>query len=638
MTDDAVNDHFDHLAELLEIERKAEVEENRRRLDNLPLAVRESLGKTVTRLTIDGIDEGMGGYPRVHLSRVARDEPLAPFHGMNQGDNVRLTFPEGTQPAFVDGTLDQVEGYRVAIAVDVRMPESMPSGRCFVDLLGSDATHRRMMKALQQAARSKLPEHTRLRAVLHGLSVPMAKGPEDLGFFNDALNSWQKDAVVGAHAAEDVFVVHGPPGTGKTTVLVEIIRQAAAKGLRILATAPSNVAVDNMLEKLLDSEGGEPLRIVRLGHPARTLESLRHATLRAQTAEDDQYEQIQEMSAWRVRLQKKLARSGRGALTGDDYRFAKRESQQLWKDAKKLELVISRRIAASAQIVLSTHGGISQQFARGIFDLVVLDEASQATEPLSWIPLLKGTKVVFAGDSCQLPPTLHSRDAANRGLGITLFERLQKLLPEGMQTMLRVQYRMHEAIMGFSSKQFYSNKLIADDSVKGHLAHELEGVASGDLTSKPLIFIDTAGTGWEEHLNEMLQSRENAGEVELVLKIVHSLLDAGIAACDLAILTPYMAQVKKFKAALSIPGLEIGTVDGFQGREKEVTVLSLVRSNEKGEVGFLSDTRRMNVAVTRARRLSVIVGDSVTISNHSFYREFLDFIAEHGEHRSAYEF
>ena len=638
MTDDEVNDHFDLLAELLEIERKAEVEENRRRLDNLPLSVRESLGKTVTRLTIDGMDEGMGGYPRVHLSRAPKGELLSPFHGMNQGDNVRLTFPDGTKPAFVDGTLDNVDGFRVAVAVDRQLPESLPTGRCVIDLLGSDATHKRMMKALHQAARSKQEEHARLRAVFHGQAVPMAKGADDIGFFNKGLNEWQRDAVVGALAAEDTFLVHGPPGTGKTTVLVEIIRQAAAQGKRILATAPSNVAVDNMLEKLLDPEGGEKLRVVRLGHPARMLESLRHGSLRVQTSEDPQYAQIQEMNLWRERLRKKMSKQGRGSLQGGDYHSAKREAQQLWKDAKKLELQISRRLAMSAQIVLSTHGGISNQFAKGMFDLVVLDEASQAPEPLSWVALLKGAKAVFAGDSCQLPPTLHSNEAAKRGLALTLFERLQKILPEGMQTMLRVQYRMHEAIMGFSSKTFYDNKLIADDSVKGHLAHELEGVEAGDLTSKPLIFIDTAGTGWEENLNEMLQSRENQGEMELTLKIANALMHAGIDPHDLAILTPYMAQVKRLKAEINVTGLEIGTVDGFQGREKEATVLSLVRSNEKGEVGFLSDTRRMNVAVTRARRLSIVIGDSITISNHPFYRDFLDFVAEHGEHRSAYEF
>ncbi|OIO10653.1 MAG: hypothetical protein AUJ52_03585 [Elusimicrobia bacterium CG1_02_63_36] len=638
MTDDSVLEHFDRLRALLEIERRAEVEENRRQLERLPLPVRESLGKTVTRLSIDGIDQGMGGYPRIHLSRAPRGEALAPFHGMNQGDNVRLTFPDGTQPAFVDGTLDQVDAYRCAAAVDMRLPEAIPSGRCVIDLLGSDATHRRMLKALHQAARSTQPEHARLRAVFHGLEPATIRPGGKFGWFNAGLNQWQQNAVSGALAADDCYLVHGPPGTGKTTVLVEIVRQAAARGLRVLATAPSNIAVDNMLEKLMDPQGGDALRVVRLGHPARTLESLRHGTLRAQAAEDEQFLQVQEMDAWRERLQKKLARQGGRALSGDDKIFARREAQRLWKEARKLELAISRRLAASAQVVLSTHGGISPTYLRGGFDLVVLDEASQATEPLSWIALLKGPKAVFAGDSCQLPPTLYSREAAEGGLSITLFERLQKTLRGDLQTMLRVQYRMHETIMGFSSKEFYGGKLIADDSVKAHLLDELEGVSPGDFTSKPLIFIDTAGTGWEETLNELLQSRENEGEAGLTLKIVSILIEAGIPPAKLAVLTPYMAQVKRLKAALSVPGLEIGTVDGFQGREKEATVLSLVRSNEKGEVGFLSDTRRMNVAVTRARRLSVVIGDSVTISNHPFYRDFLDYIAAHAEHRSAYEF
>jgi superfamily I DNA and/or RNA helicase len=247
-------------------------------------------------------------------------------------------------------------------------------------------------------------------------------------------------------------------------------------------------------------------------------------------------------------------------------------------------------------------------------------------------------KAVFAGDSMQLPPTIYSVEAAEGGLATTLFDRLKDILPDHLQTLLRVQYRMHETIMGFSSEQFYEGKLIADKSVKAHTADELPGVASDELTSSPLTFIDTAGAGYDETWNDLLESRENKGEAELAVRLLDKLLASGMDPRQVAILTPYVAQAKLLKSLAKVPGLEIGSVDGFQGREKEATIVSLVRSNADAEVGFLSDTRRMNVAMTRARRLLIVIGDSATIGQHKFYSGFLDYVERHDAHRSAYEF
>jgi predicted DNA helicase len=266
-----------------------------------------------------------------------------------------------------------------------------------------------------------------------------------------------------------------------------------------------------------------------------------------------------------------------------------------------------------------------------------MDEASQATEPLSWIPITLAKKVVFAGDSSQLPPTIYSREAARRGLSVTLFERLKKVLPRELQTLLRIQYRMHETIMGFSSQQFYGGQLIADESVRTHTAGEMKGVHKGALTETPLVFIDTAGTGYEEVWNELLESRENEGEARLAIQVMQELGSSGIRSMDMAIITPYVAQVKLLRLLCPEKAVEIGSIDSFQGREKEAIILSLVRSNDRGEVGFLSDTRRMNVGMTRARRLLVVIGDSATISQHPFYHSFLDYIEHHRAHRSAWE-
>ena len=237
----------------------------------------------------------------------------------------------------------------------------------------------------------------------------------------------------------------------------------------------------------------------------------------------------------------------------------------------------------------------------------------------------------------QLPPTIYSQEAAEQGLATTLFDRLKDILPESLQTLLRVQYRMHEDIMRFSSEQFYHGKLIADESVRRHTAAELPGVEANDLTSVPLTFVDTAGAGFSESWNELLESRENLGEAKLALRLMERILASGLDPRKMAIIAPYVAQVKLLKTMAKIPGLEIGSVDGFQGREKEVTIVSLVRNNETGEVGFLSDVRRMNVAMTRARRLLIVIGDSATIGRHPFYAKFIDYTDAREAHRSSYE-
>ncbi len=630
--------HFDKLQALIDLEREAEKKENIRELRKFPVAQREALGKTVGGLTVDGIESGLAGMPLVTMSRAPKGEELSPFHAMGNGDNVLVTFPSGSTPASAEGTMYRVDEYRATVALNGPAPEPWPRGACQIDLLGSDATYQRMKKALVTVTEAKKNRTAELRELFIGEAKPGRKPKikKDLEWFNDGLNEFQKEAVAVCLAAEDVALVHGPPGTGKTTVLVEVIRQHAARGMRILATAPSNIAVDNMLEKLHESG----LRVVRLGHPARTLEFLRHNNLAALVEEDPAFEEVKELDAWRDRLVKKKSRFGRGQgqLGYEERQEREREVQKLWRQARDLEFEISRRILASAQVVLATHGGLSRKMLKGQFDLVVLDEASQATEPLSWVPLTMGSKAIFAGDSLQLPPTIYSKEAAEGGLSTTLFDRLKDILPDHLQTLLRVQYRMHETIMGFSSKQFYEGKLIAHESVAEHTAAELPGVTGDDLTSVPLVYVDTAGSGFEESWNDLLESRENKGEAELAVRLLSQLLAGGIQPNQVALLTPYVAQARLLKTLARVPGVEIGSVDGFQGREKEVTIVSLVRSNDDAEVGFLGDTRRMNVAMTRARRLLIVIGDSATLGQHPFYSKFIEYADEHESHRSAYEF
>ena len=630
-------DHFENLLELIELEREAEKEENKRELQKFPLQVRESLGKTVTKLHVVDEDVGVGGIPLLILRKDGQvsEDGLSPFHAMNQGDNVLLTYPPDSGSKPTDGTLFDVDEFQVTLALNGPPPNPLPKGSCQLDMLGSDATYKRMKQALNFITRTGRTELVRLREICLGHKKPSVEKQDKVHILNHKLNPYQVEAVKKCFQTPDVALVHGPPGTGKTTVLIEIIRQAVQRGQRVLASAPSNIAVDNMVEKLLPYN----LRIVRLGHPARVLEPLHHVTLTALQEEHEGQEEIQQMDEERHRLLTQLRRrqERRRGMTYDEERTMQSRIGFLWKKARDQEFALRRQIIQHAQVVLTTHGGIGNQLAKERFDLVVLDEASQATEPLSWIPITLGKKIILAGDSCQLPPTIYSHDAGTRGLSVTLFDRLKEQLPKTLQTLLRYQYRMHEVIMTFPSNEFYEGKLIADDSVKSHTIHELPGVKDFDLTDHPITFVDTAGAGYEEIWNDLLESRENEGEAQLVKKILDALLWSGVATRDMALLTPYVAQVKRLKVLCRMTGLEIGSIDSFQGREKEAVILSLVRSNSKGEVGFLSDIRRMNVGMTRARRLLVIIGDSSTIGNHSFYKRFLDYVEKIGGHRSAWE-
>ncbi len=636
-----IEDHFSRLLKLLELEREAEKEENKRGLERHTLAVRETLGKTVTRLSIIDEDIGTGGIPLLILSKATVTgqnivrEGLSPFHSMNQGDNVLLTFPMGTGLDPIDGTLYDVSEFQVTVALGKPAPDPLPRGLCQLDLLGSDATYKRMRQALGQIHRTGKEELVHLRDVSLGLRKPDKNSVPPLELHNPGLNKFQVEAVHRTLEAEEVAIIHGPPGTGKTTVLVEIILQLVKDRKRVLASAPSNISVDNIVEKLLPYG----LRIVRVGHPARVMEELHHVTLAAQQEEHAGQREIKMMDDERHRMINQMRRKqdrGSGASYTERIEM-KSYIEQLWKTARDQEFAIRREIIRNAQVVLTTHGSVGGILAKERFDVVVMDEASQATEPLSWVPLTLGKKAIFAGDSNQLPPTLYSKEAAEQGLSITLFDRLKENLPETHQSLLRVQYRMHEAIMGFSSRHFYENKLIADESVRHHTLKDLKGVHESDLFEPALRYIDTVGTGYEEEWNELLESRENDGEAQLVLKVLKKIQDAGVQGRHIGILSPYVAQVKKLKLLMIDHDIEIGSIDSFQGREKECIILSLVRSNEKGEVGFLSDTRRMNVGMTRAKRLLIVIGDSATIGRHPFYAKFLEYVEEAGQHESAWD-
>jgi predicted DNA helicase len=473
-------------------------------------------------------------------------------------------------------------------------------------------------------------------------------------------------------ATDDVHLIHGPPGTGKTTTAVEVLLQCVDRGESVLATAASNTAVDNVVE--LSVEQGAD--VVRLGHPARVTPTLRAHTLDAQIEDNEAYQRSQKKrekafavldrqddlthpsGRWRRGMSdckiKELAEQGRGARGVPPERIEEmadwielqKRADELFEEAERMKKEAIDEIIEAADVVCSTNSTTGSDLLDGhTFDTLVIDEATQATAPSCWIPMTHARRTVLVGDHKQLPPTILNQEAAQSGLQHSLFERLARHhetdpdAPGSIRSLLRTQYRMHETIMNFSSRTFYDDRLSAADTVRHHTLADL-GVTPEALPTNtrreilapeaPLVFVDTAALNAPEHQRPGSHSRENPREAEIVTRLASDLLKTGVPPSDIAVISPYDDQVDRIDDQIDAEGLEVNTVDGFQGREKEVVLFSLVRSNERGHIGFLDEPRRFNVAVTRARRKALVVGDADTVSTGDVFDQFIRYAESAG--------
>lgn len=624
---DADGQHFERLTRLLELESRAQAREASERSRRVSRADAERTGTSLVDLVPADEDTGLGG--RYILQLVKRKRSPLPWTRLDVGSPVVLSPDSGTSAAEHRGVVCERSNTSLRVALST-MPDDLAEHETWrLDLSSDEIAAQRQRIALQRAKLARAERLAELRDVLLGRRTPEFTPLRDEPALNPRLNETQQQAIQFALTARDVALIHGPPGTGKTTAVVELIRRAVRRGDKVLACAPSNLAVDNIFERLLAA--GE--RAVRLGHPARVMADLRAHTLDLLVEDHPD-----------VRLSRKLVKEAMGLFRqAERYTRAKplpgarketrQEARSLLADARRLEAQAVEHILDTADVLCATTTALDADLlGTRRFDLGVIDEACQSTEPGCWIPLQWCHRVVLAGDHCQLPPTIVSPEAADDGLGVSLFERLIALYGRSVAFQLTVQYRMHQAIMDFSSREFYEAILQADASVSEHVLAGLPGVTAATATQSPLEFIDTAGAGFDEEVEPDGESRLNPKEATLVCRKVHRLLDCGVAPGDIAVIAPYAAQVRLLREQLSIPGLEIDSVDGFQGREKEAIVISLVRSNPQAEIGFLQDIRRMNVAMTRARRKLLVIGDSATLSNHPFYQRMI----EHFDKLSAY--
>lgn len=688
--------------ELLAAELQSEIAQTAETVGGHTPAALQRAGVALINLVIGGRRTGMGGRTVLTLegdAATASSDEL-PEHGLRTGDVVLVAEQPGgsakkremrdLEKRGVHGVVTRVRRAALEVAVDDDKTDNdenvdallqSVSGRVWLLKLADEVTHKRMATTMRTIQAMPEANYTPLMRVLFGLSSPgTAKAAEtEVEWVDPTLNDSQKDAVRFALTAPEVALIHGPPGTGKTHTLVELILQMVRRDLRVLVCGPSNIAVDNLVERLAP----HAVPMVRLGHPARLLPSvLGHAldVLTQTSAAGAIVRDVRaDMDARQADLKKPKQKGGPANKTARRAIYG--ELRDLRREYRERERRCTRELVGGSKVVLATlHGAGGSQLRvsssvdgpASTFDVVVIDEASQALEAQCWVPLLSARKVVLAGDHLQLPPTVKATKAATKAaakkaktskdkdkktkskdeesdvaslpvdklslgtkkghattLEYTLFDRLLDLHGGAIKRMLTTQYRMHERIMRFPSDTLYEGKLVAADSVAARLLRDLKygadadagtaasTVADIDETREPLVFIDTQGGEFPETTEEEASasgpkddgdakaakarlfgdSKCNAMEALLVRQHVRTLVrEGGLRPADIAVVTPYNAQLALLSGPLKqeFPGIELGSVDGFQGREKEAVVVSLVRSNTAGDVGFLAEKRRLN--------------------------------------------
>jgi predicted DNA helicase len=663
----SANEWLDSLSAAWKAERNAARAKIAMERSGRTLVERVALGVALAHLRI--IDERSAPGDRVRVRVSVPDTVDLDNLRISPGEPIRLWAEHPDEPTAVRGVFERREEQSVWLMLDRGVDEldreyALDPEVPELTFDRGDAALARARAALANSDLARLREV----AALARPSRPLA--PVTWTPLDGELDDRQRAAVDNALRSGDLAVIWGPPGTGKTRTLVEVVRQRVARGERVLCVAPSNTAVDNLGIRLAAIPD---LRAVRLGHPARVAPALVGLTVDAQVEADGALDLARE---WRDRASaiRKSAigkrgydareRGGRGGghtgSAGGEGAASPlaRTAKELWTEARALDRDAGREIANAeraivdrAEVVLATCVGSDHpMLGDAVFDCVVIDEATQAPDPLLMIALGRAKVAVLAGDPNQLGPVVVGGPSVEATLGTTVFERLVQA--DASSVMLEQQHRMHVEIMTFPSRSMYDGKLRAAPAVASHRLEDL-GVMADPARARPLWLVDTAGKDWLEErtdfdpggsLNNLPAfsfdpSTFNTGNAERVAAEARRLLSRGVAPTDLAIIAAYSAQARRLRLLLSAEraaGVEVGTVDGFQGREKEAVIVDLVRSNDSGELGFLANTRRMNVALTRAKRFLLVVADSATLGDHPYYAQFLAYVDELDAHGSAW--
>ena len=631
-------EYFKNLSNLLTIEREEDRKSYQELSQKLSASARRANGISWYPVAIRGTEMSRGDYITVELERTTHQEIA---HQFRFGSSAMFFSNHNPGENRVEGTVAYQSGNNIKITLRTdELPDWANDGKLGIDLLFDDNSYEEMQNALKLAVslydKKDEPE---LIKILIGERKPSFENHKSVPN-PGRLNTAQKEAVNKILSAEEIAVVHGPPGTGKTTTLVQAIKALVHQdNEKILVVAPSNTAVDLLSEKLSE----EGLNVLRVGNPVRVSEKLMSLTLDFKMGEHNSMKAIRKLkkqaSAFRDMAQKYKRNFGKAEREQRKALFD--EAKKIMKEVINTEQYIIDDLIAKAQVIAATPVGANHYTVKNLrYKTVVIDEAGQALEPACWIPILKAKKLVLAGDHFQLPPTIKSDEAARKGLSKTLLEKAVDLYPEAV-VLLEEQYRMNTLIMGYSSKVFYKDKLKANAAVAKHT------VFAGDT---PLAFIDTAGCGFNENAEDI--SISNPEEADFLFKHLNQYaeqLKPYISANEfpgIAIISPYKQQVDLLKQLLLQSEIyqqhgnkiAVNTIDGFQGQERDIVYISMTRSNTDNIIGFLSDTRRMNVAMTRARKKLVVIGDSATLSQLPFYENFINYAQENNAYQSAWEF
>ena len=651
-----VHQYIEHFKRLIELEKQAEIATQKEEIKRLSGKERELLGKAI----LDLKGSRVGTKFKMHFVKFGRKRLIETE--ISPGDIVLVSRGEPLKSDLI-GTVVKVTSRSILVAFENAPPSWVYKEGIRIDLYANEITFRRMIENLE-ALRNATGRLKELRNILLGIKEPyqVKEEVEISEFFNKKLNDTQKTAVKLALGAKDFFLIHGPPGTGKTVTLTELILQLVKQGYKVIATADSNIAVDNLLLNLSQYS----LKLVRIGHPARIMEELERFSLYALFEQDElsnqikeKWEQVQLLIKKRDQFIKPVPSLKRGLSEEEIIELAKkkkgtrgikketiismanwiklnREIEEQINNIKNLEMQVFKKIISQADVVLSTNSMAKSEFLEDfVFDVAVIDEGSQQVEPSTLIPIVKAKRFFIAGDHKQLPPTILS-EKAKKDLEKTLFEKLIERHPN-LSIMLKVQYRMNEKIMKFPNEEFYEGKLVSAEEVKDKLLADFDvkvPTIFKEVLSpyKALGFIDTSHIDAFEHQSMGSTSYENVKEAEICIKVVEELLKMGVKHEWIGIITPYKAQVKLLRKLFKERKIkiEINTVDGFQGREKEVIIISWVRANKNKEIGFLEDLRRLNVSITRAKKKLICIGHSETLSSHPVYKKFLNYIKAEG--------
>ena len=515
------------------------------------------------------------------------------------------------------GSVSFVDGDRMVVAVPDGSPTAdlqVSDGGVGVQLFFDETSYKCMFEALDRTMRAK-GRLAYLRDLFYSHRKAETYTFPDMGF--SYLNKTQEHAVNQVLRAKDVAIVHGPPGTGKTTTLVEAIYETLRREPQVLVCAQSNMAVDWISEKLVD----RGINVLRLGNPTRVDDKMLSFTYERRFEAHPDYPQL-----WAIRKAMRELRQSRKHTDGWHQKMDRLRSR-----ATELEIRINNELFSEARVIASTLVGSAHRLLDGMkFSTLFIDEAAQALEAACWIPIRRAGRVILAGDHCQLPPTVKCYEAMKGGLGRTLMERLCDTKPEAV-TLLRTQYRMNEDIMRFSSDWFYDNQMVAAPEVQHRSILDLD---------RAITWIDTSKYDGKEEFIGASFGRVNKTEAELTLltlqayfemigreRVLQERLDVGV-------ISPYRAQVQYLRQLLRKreffkplrTRISVNTIDGFQGQERDIIVISLVRANDDGQIGFLRDLRRMNVAITRARMKLIILGDVTTLTRTPFYRKLYQYV------------